>query len=92
MKKRLEAKVTGRVQLVMFRDFVQRSARKLHLSGWVQNNLDGSVNIVAEGEEENLHELERKLYKGSVLAHVEEVSANYVDATGEFRFFDIRNE
>lgn len=92
MKKRLEARVTGRVQLVMFRDFVQRSARKLRLAGFVRNDPDGSVEIVAEGEEESLRELERKLHKGSVLSSVEQVHAKYVSATGEFRFFDIHHE
>src|ERR1700759_4587304 len=51
MIKEIEVKVTGRVQLVMFRDFTTRKARRLGLVGMVQNMDDGSVRIVAQGEE-----------------------------------------
>lgn len=43
-------KIFGRVQGVFFRDFVQRKAKELNLSGWVENEPDGTVQIVAEGE------------------------------------------
>ncbi len=90
MKKRLEAKITGRVQLVMFRDFVERNAKKLRLVGFVRNKEDDSVEVVAEGEEEALRDLEQKLWKGAVLSRVEKVDTQYSEAKSEFRYFEIR--
>ena len=88
--KRIECEVKGRVQMVMFRDFVQRKARKLELAGWVQNKADGSVAIVAEGVESALQEFVRLLWRGPILAHVEDVVVSWKDATGEFGQFIIR--
>lgn len=66
--------VTGRVQMVMFRDFTLRRAKKLGLSGTVQNLSDGSVKVVARGERENLEELLESLRKGPAFAKVKDVS------------------
>ena len=44
-------KVYGRVQLVMYRDFTQRKAKKLGLTGYVINQKDKTVKVVAEGKE-----------------------------------------
>ena len=45
---RLVAIVRGQVQGVGYRWFVQREAARLGLQGWVANQLDGSVEVVAE--------------------------------------------
>jgi len=89
MQKRLECKIEGRVQLVMFRDFVGRNAIKLGLVGTVQNMEDGSVYMVAEGEEEKLSELLGFLQKGPILARVEAVQEKWAEPTGEFSSFNI---
>ena len=52
--KRIECHIEGRVQMVMYRDFAMRKAKLLGLSGTVKNNDDGTVTLVAEGEEEQL--------------------------------------
>ena len=94
MKSRLEAKVTGTVQAVMFRDFTQRHSRALDLKGWVQNESDGSVSVVAEGEEANLQKLVEKLQKGplltSIKCRVEGVEVHYFEPQNEFDGFEIR--
>jgi len=46
---RIEITVTGRVQGVGFRWHTVRQASALELAGWVRNEPDGSVRIVAEG-------------------------------------------
>ena len=89
MQKRLECKVRGRVQMVMYRDFTMRKARKLGLVGTVKNNIDGTVSVVAEGEEESLHEFIPLLMKGSLLARVDAVSVIWKDATNKFTQFVI---
>ncbi len=89
MTKRIECRVRGRVQLVMYRDFTARNARALHLTGTVKNLEDGSVSVVAEGEENALTALVQKLKRGPILAHVEHVEVAWKDATGEFSDFRI---
>jgi acylphosphatase len=86
---RLEAIVSGRVQLVMFRDFTQRKASGLKLTGTVKNLEDGTVEVVAEGPREKLEKLVAKLHQGPLLAHVEHVSVSWSPATGEFKKFRI---
>ena len=44
----------GRVQNVMFRDFIARGARHLGLTGYVRNLDDGSVEFVAQGQKEKV--------------------------------------
>ena len=89
MKKRLTAIVLGRVQLVMFRDFTCRKACELGIAGVVRNCMDGSVQVVAEGEEDTLLQLLEKLRRGPLLARVEHVEAVWSQPTGEFSGFTI---
>ena len=80
MNKHLHAIVRGRVQMVGFRYFVLEKARALGLAGWVRNLDDGSVELVAEGPEERLRQLETVLSEGPRLAHVDDVDARWSDA------------
>lgn len=89
MPKRLECQIFGRVQLVMFRDFAQRKARALKLTGTVKNLSDGSVFAVAEGEENELNQWLEHLEKGPLPAEVERVETKWLEATGEFKDFKI---
>jgi acylphosphatase len=66
-------RVTGRVQGVGFRYFAQAAARMEGLSGWVQNQPDGSVEVVAEGDQESVLRFEAKLRRGPAGARVDEV-------------------
>jgi acylphosphatase len=65
--------VTGVVQGVGFRWFVAREAERLGLRGWVRNLADGSVEVVAAGEEAQIREMHQKLTVGPRLAQVERV-------------------
>ena len=81
--KQIECVITGRVQLVMFRDFAQRKARKLGVVGSVENLPDGSVKVLAQGSEENLLKFISYLKKGPILAKVQDISVSWTEA-GEF--------
>jgi acylphosphatase len=81
--------VKGRVQMVMFRDFVQRKARGLGLFGSVRNLPDGAVEVIAQGEKEKLEALVKKMRKGSLLAHVNTVSVTWCTPTQPFDGFHI---
>ncbi|CUU35847.1 MAG: acylphosphatase [Fimbriimonadales bacterium] len=88
--KRLYAQVYGRVQGVGFRWFVQEHATRLGLTGYVRNLPDGSVEVVAEGEESALRTLlEQVLRVGPPGAWVREVDAHWDAGTGEFGEFRI---
>ena len=89
MQKSLHIIVSGRVQLVMYRDFTQRKARSLNLTGTVQNLKDGTVEIYVEGEESTLETFIAKLYKGSVLSRVEDVTIDELSERGNYQGFNI---
>jgi acylphosphatase len=86
---RMRAVVHGDVQGVGFRDFVERRARALGLSGEVRNRHDGAVEVVAEGDTEALAKLREQLREGPRLSQVESVEVAEEPATGEFRGFEI---
>lgn len=70
--------VSGIVQGVGFRFFVQNKAKALGLSGWVRNLDDGRVEAYAAGAPKKLNELAAALYLGPRLAqvrHIEEQDA-----------------
>lgn len=90
MNVRVECRITGRVQMVMYRDFAQRKARKLGLFGFVRNNNDGSVMVVAEGEHGVLERFVSLLRKGSVLSRVDQVEVEWKEATKEYGDFIIK--
>lgn len=84
---RLTALVRGHVQGVAFRNYTQREAKRLKVTGWVANLPDGTVKVVAEGPDEALTQLAQWLHKGSPWARVDHVDAQWSAATGEFRRF-----
>lgn len=89
-KARLEATVTGLVQGVYFRHYTQQEAKRLGLTGWVANQPDGSVRVVAEGEDAGLERLVEYLHHGPPGARVEEVVVSRLTATGTFTDFKVR--
>jgi acylphosphatase len=62
--------VTGRVQGVGFRYFVQQKAVELELHGWTRNLDDGRVEVYAAGPIERLSDLAAALYLGPRMAEV----------------------
>ena len=90
-KKQLQAVIYGRVQGVSFRYYTQREAITLGINGWVANQWDGTVRTVAEGEENALQQFYQFLHQGSPHARVDQVDANWTNATGVFNKFEIRH-
>src|SRR5947208_12263234 len=73
-EKAIEAKryvVRGRVQGVGFRWFVEREAHMLGIAGWVRNNHDGSVEVLAQGTRDQLSGLHGRLREGPRAARVD---------------------
>jgi acylphosphatase len=65
--------VRGRVQGVGFRWFVEREAHMLQIAGWVRNNHDGSVEVLAQGTRDQLSGLRSRLREGPRAARVDAV-------------------
>ena len=72
--------VRGRVQGVGFRWFVEREARILGLAGWVRNNADGAVEVLAQGTREQLSGLRTRLQQGPRAARVDDVQESEAKA------------
>ena len=85
----LYAVITGRVQRVRFRDYVQVSAGKLGLTGFVRNNHDGTVTVVAHGLPDDLKLFVEYLYEGSLLSKVEGVAVEWRTAQTTFNDFAV---
>lgn len=85
----LHAIIRGRVQLVMFRDFTQRTARRLGLTGFVFNRPDGAVEVVAQGDKNTLEKLLGTLHRGSLLSRVDSVEHQWRDLMKPFDDFKI---
>lgn len=81
--------VSGRVQLVMYRDFATRSARSLGLTGYVKNLPDGRVEALAQGEEAALLGFVERLHQGSLLSRVDNVEVQWREPGERFDTFSL---
>jgi acylphosphatase len=86
---RVRLKIQGRVQGVWFRDSTRSQAIGLGLCGWVKNCPDGSVEVLAEGEEDKIRALIRYCGKGPPHARVDHLQEIREEWSGEFDSFDI---
>jgi acylphosphatase len=81
--------VRGRVQGVGFRWFVEREAHILGIAGWVRNNADGSVEVLAQGSRDQLSGLHSRLREGPRAARVDAVEESEVRAATGITSFRI---
>jgi acylphosphatase len=82
-------KVQGRVQGVFFRANTQKVAKDLGVAGWVRNCDDGSVEIHAEGDRDQLDRLIEWCRRGPAMASVQNLDIDWTSAKG-MRSFDVR--
>jgi len=82
--------IRGRVQGVGFRWFVEREAHILGVTGWVRNNDDGSVEVLAIGAPEELAALRLKLQEGPRAARVDGVEESEVQPVVGLNSFEVR--
>jgi len=81
--------VFGTVQGVFFRSETKNLADQLGLVGWVKNNKDSSVEIIASGERKTLEKLLEWCYRGPVGAKVTEIEFSWVETKEKFEGFKI---
>ena len=89
MNSRAHIFVQGRVQGVFFRDHTRRWASSLGLTGWVRNLFNGRVEVLVEGNRQEIETLISRLEEGPPLSKVEDVQVNWEEYKGEFEDFEI---
>jgi acylphosphatase len=90
MQKRIHLFISGRVQGVFFRAETQNQAQRLNLKGWVRNLRDGRVEVLLEGDEDNVNRMIAWCHKGPALSIIEKV--DYIEELfkDEFDDFEIK--
>ena len=89
MKKRLHLTISGRVQGVFYRDTTKKLAQELKLTGWVKNLANGYVEVVAEGEKEQLNKLLEFCKDGPKEAFVNDIKIEWHEFKKEFKEFEV---
>jgi acylphosphatase len=87
---RMHIWVTGRVQGVGFRAFVQQAGTLFGLVGWVHNLGYDQVETVAEGSRPVLERFAEVVKTGPRASRVEEVRVEWETPTGEFIRFNVK--
>jgi len=90
IQKRIHIFVTGRVQGVFFRQSTKVMAIKNNVNGWVRNLDDGRVEIVAEGENQDIDNLADWCKTGPANSRVDEFELSEENSAGEFENFEVR--
>lgn len=88
--KRVHIHVQGRVQGVFFRAMAKTQAESRGLVGWAENKPDGSVEMVAQGDEKNLNTFVAWCRKGPPAAEVTQVITKDESSASELKGFEIR--
>ncbi len=90
MKVRYTITVSGDVQGAGYRAAVRRTARKMKITGYVENLEDSDVRMVAEGEKSALEEFRKAVRIRGEHVNVEGMRTRKGKATGEFKGFKVR--
>ena len=89
MTRTVHIRMTGRVQGVAFRDWMQTEAQSLGLAGWVRNRRDGSVEAVISGDAAVVEDMLARCRQGPPAARVSEL-AILAEDEASFASFEIR--
>ena len=85
----LRIRLTGRVQGVAFRDWMQGEARSLGLTGWVRNRRDGTVEATISGDPASIDDMLARCRHGPPAARVTDLAILSEDDE-TFADFEIR--
>ena len=90
MLRQIECIISGRVQGMLYRDFTRRKARGQGLVGTVENFPDGTVHVIAQGDQPELEQFIEDLKRGSMFSRVDAVDARWSNAEKAFSDFTIK--
>ncbi len=79
----------GKVQRVGYREKVQEAARELNIAGRVRNLKSGNVEIICEGEKQDVENFIKVIEIKDELIEVKKITQTFEEATGEFEHFEI---
>jgi acylphosphatase len=85
-----EIYISGRVQGVGYRYFVQQKAKEFGITGWVKNTVDGGVLVVAQGDEPVLDTFIDILQIGPTRSRVDRISTYKMDLLTVFDIFSVK--
>lgn len=86
MNKRAYVVIYGDVTGVGYRDWAQKNAKELELTGWVRNVSGGVVEAVVEGKKDMIDTMIARFKNGPVVAWVERVEVEWKEVRGEKDF------
>lgn len=90
MNSAISFRVSGRVQGVGFRAFVRSTGQQFGLTGWVRNEIDGTVSGYAEGDQGLMNDFIKTIQIGNRWSSVKAVNHTTQSYSGEFESFEIR--
>ena len=82
--------VTGKVQGVFFRQATKVIAIKNHVTGWVKNLESGQVEILLEGEDQNVNSIVEWCHNGPANSRVDEIKIEQQKFSGQYSNFEVR--
>ncbi len=89
MWKRIESGTSGKFLGADYVLWVKDKARYFAINGIVSLQADGSIKVIAEGEEHDLNRFVEKLRRGSFFSHIENFYVKWHEPRGEFKDFFI---
>ena len=89
MPSRLHVYYSGHVQGVGFRYSVKQLSLEFDVTGWVENLPDGRVEMVIEGERDELETFQAAIPDAGLSRFIRETQSHWSEGTGEFRGFEI---
>jgi len=88
-RRRMQVLYSGQVQGVGFRYQTRQVAAGFEVTGLVRNLPDGRVEMVAEGDEQELKEFRESVRQSGLNGFIRNEVVTWADASGEFRGFGI---
>jgi len=84
--KTLKLQISGTVQGVLFRKFIEENANRIGLRGFVRNLDDGRVEVVVEGVDEKVLEMVEICKRGNPHSKVREIQMQEIPNQGFIGF------
>jgi acylphosphatase len=88
--KTYEVVLSGRVQGVGFRYFVESIAGKYDICGYVRNTYNNQVEIICQGEEEDIENFIDEVKKGPTFSAVTDIKIDEIENSKKYSIFEIK--
>jgi acylphosphatase len=89
MKKAVRLMISGTIQGIFFRMFCKENADKLGLKGYVRNLDDGDVELVLEGNSDEIEKMIEICKQGPPRARIRKIQIQEIKWQGDFKEFKI---